>query len=220
MPEALSAKAFLDELEALASSGNRVRMGQIFGLAKQYVDMEPDEIEKLLDGPSHEVKVGAVSIMGKQATRKGLTEERKRELYELYLRRTDRINTWDLVDVSAHHVVGGYLFDKPRDPLYDLARSDDWWERRIAMFSTLHFIRKGDLDDAFALAEILVEDEHEMVQTVTGGMLREAGKHDRERLLAFLDAHAARMPRRGLRDAIEHLDKGQRVHYRSLGKSA
>jgi 3-methyladenine DNA glycosylase AlkD len=219
MPEKATAKAFLEQLGSLASSGERLRMGQIFGLAKEYVDMAPGEIEKLLDASSHEARVGAVSIMGKQATRKRTTEERKRELYELYLRRTDRIDTWDLVDVSAHHVVGGYLFDKPRDPLYDLARSNDWWERRIAMFSTLHFVRKGDLDDTFALAEILAEDEHEMVQTVTGGMLREAGKHDRGRLLAFLDQHAASMSRRALRDAVEHLDKDLRAHYRSLGKS-
>jgi len=191
-------------------------MRQVFDLAAEFVGMEPDELEKLLDAQSHEARVGAVSIMGKQATRKRTPETRRKELFELYLRRTDRINTWDLVDVSAHHVIGGYLFDKPRDVLYELARSEDWWERRIAMFSTLHFIRKGELDDTFALAEILVEDEHEMVQTVTGGMLREAGKHDRPRLLAFLDRHAARMPGRGLRDAIEHLDQDQRAHYRSL----
>jgi 3-methyladenine DNA glycosylase AlkD len=219
VPEEPTAAAFLEELDTLASSGERIPTGRIFGLAKEFVEMEPDEIEKLLDGPTHEARVGAVSIMGKQATRKRASEERKKELYELYMRRTDRINTWDLVDVSAHHVVGGYLFDKPRDPLYDLARSDDWWERRIAMFSTLHFVRKGDLDDTFALAQILAEDEHEMVQTVTGGLLREAGKHDRPRLLAFLDEHAARMPRRGLRDAIEHLDKDLRAHYRSRGRS-
>lgn len=113
-------------------------------------------------------------------------------------------------------MIGGYLFDKPRDVLYELARSQNWWERRIAMFSTLHFIRKGDLDDTFAIAEVLVDDDHEMVQTVTGGMLREAGKHDRARLLEFLDRHAATMPRRGLRDAIEHLDKDLRSHYRGL----
>jgi 3-methyladenine DNA glycosylase AlkD len=212
----LSAKAFLEELTALAPEGQRVRTGQIFGLAKEFIDLAPDEIERLLDSPRHEARVGAVSIMGKQATRKRTPDGRRRELYELYLRRTDRIDTWDLVDVSAHHVIGGYLFDKPRGPLYDLARSRDWWERRIAMFSTLHFVRKGDLDDTFAIAEILVDDEHEMVQTVTGGLLREAGKHDRRRLLAFLDRHAANMPRRGLRDAIEHLDEDLRAHYRSL----
>jgi hypothetical protein len=216
MPEEITAEAFVGELTALASQGERLRMSQVFGLAKQFVAMEPDEIENLLDDQSHEVKVGAVSIMGQQATRKATSEARRKELFELYLRRTDRIDTWDLVDVSAHHVVGGYLFDKPRDVLYELARSQCWWERRIAMFSTLHFIRKDDLDDTFGLAEILVEDEHEMVQTVTGGMLREAGKHDRARLLAFLDRHAATMPRRGLRDASEHLDAEQRAHYRGL----
>jgi 3-methyladenine DNA glycosylase AlkD len=218
MPEELTAAAFVEELTALASEAERLRMGQVFGLAKRFVAMEPEEIEKLLDDPSHEVKVGAVSIMGQQATRKSTSDARRKELFELYLRRTDRIDTWDLVDVSAHHVVGGYLFDKPRDVLYELARSQSWWERRIAMFSTLHFIRKDDLDDTFAIAEILVEDEHEMVQTVTGGTLREAGKHDRARLLAFLDRYAASMPRRGLRDAIEHLDADQRAHYRGLGR--
>jgi 3-methyladenine DNA glycosylase AlkD len=216
MPDEITAEAFADRITALAADGERVRMGDVFGLAQEFVEMDPGEIEKLLDHPSHEMRVGAVSIMGKQATRKRTPESRRRELFELYLRRTDRIDTWDLVDVSAHHVIGGYLFDKPRDVLYELARSQDWWERRISMFSTLHFVRKGDLDDTFAIAELLFDDEHEMVQTVTGGMLREAGKHDRARLLAFLDRHAAAMPRRALRDAVEHLDPDLRSHYRAL----
>ena len=210
----MTAREFVARLAALPAPGERVRMGQIFALAKEFVEMEPGEIEKLLDDPRHEVRVGAVSIMGKQAARKRTSEARRKELFELYLRRTDRIDTWDLVDVSAHHVIGGYLLDKPRDVLYELARSRRWWERRIAMFSTLQFVRKGQLDDTFALAEILVGDEHEMVQTVTGGMLREAGKHDRPRLLAFLDGHAAAMPRRMLRDAVEHLDPALRARYR------
>jgi 3-methyladenine DNA glycosylase AlkD len=209
----ITAEAFVRGLSALAPPGERIPMGQVFGLAKDFVEMEPDEIEQLLDSSVHQARVGAVSIMGKQATHRRTPESRRRELYELYLRRTDRIDTWDLVDVSAHHVIGGYLADKPRDVLYELARSGDWWERRIAMFSTLHFVRKGDLDDTFAVAEILFDDEHEMVQTVTGGMLREAGKHDRRRLLEFLDRHAADMPRRALRDAVEHLDKDLKTHY-------
>jgi DNA alkylation repair enzyme len=100
MPKEVSAEAFVEELIALASVGERLRMSQVFGLAKQFVAMEPDEIEKLLDDPTHEVKVGAVSIMGQQATRKGTSDARKKELFELYLRRTDRIDTWDLVDVT------------------------------------------------------------------------------------------------------------------------
>jgi 3-methyladenine DNA glycosylase AlkD len=214
--EAPTAERFQAALAAIEPRGERVPMREVFALAKRFVEMEPAEIEKLLEAPDHLVRVGAVSIMGKQATRKGTSAERRRELYELYLRRTDRINTWDLVDVSAHHVIGGYLAEKDRAILYRLARSDKWWERRIAMFSTLHLIRAGELDDTFALAEILAEDDQEFVQTVTGGMLREAGKRDRARLIAFLDEHAARMPRRALRDAIEHLDKDERAYYRGL----
>jgi 3-methyladenine DNA glycosylase AlkD len=211
-----SAADFIAALAALETKGERVPMREVFALAKKNVEMEPAEIEKLLDEPDHLARVGAVSIMGKQATRTRTSEDRRRELYELYLSRTDRIDTWDLVDVSAHHVVGGYLADKERDVLYRLARSKRWWERRIAMFATLHFVRNDDLNDTFALAEILAEDEHEYVQAVTGGMLREAGKHHPARLLAYLDENAARMPRRALRDAVEHLDKDQRAHYRSL----
>src|SRR5918997_2341585 len=135
-----------------------VRMGQVFALAKEFVDMPPDEVEKLLESPIHEARAGALSIMGKQATRRRTTDERRRELYELYLRRTDRIDDWDLVDISAHHVVGGYLADKPRDVLYELARSPNMWERRIAMYATLAFLRAGEVEDTFALAEILVDD--------------------------------------------------------------
>jgi 3-methyladenine DNA glycosylase AlkD len=158
--------------------------------------------------------------MGKQATRTQTPERRRKELYELYLRRSDQINDWDLVDISAHQVLGGYLLDKPRDVLYELARSPRWWERRIAMFATLAFVRRGDLDDTFALAELLLHDEHDLVQKVVGGMLREAGKHDRARLLRFLDTHAATAPRVLLRDAIEHLDPEQRAHYLGLKTQA
>jgi 3-methyladenine DNA glycosylase AlkD len=196
------------------------RMGDIFNLAKEFVDMPLDDIDRLLVSPVHELRVGALSVMGKQYTWKKTTDARRKELYELYMRRTDRVNTWDLVDLSGHHVVGGYLFDKPRDPLYKLARSKHWWERRLAIFATLHFVRKGDLDDTFDLAEILVNDDHDLVQKAVGGLLREAGKTDRMRLLAFLDKHAATAPRITLRYAIEHLDAQQRKHYLGLKQSA
>ena len=197
-----------------------VRMGQVFALAKEFVDMPPDEIERLLESPIHEARAGALSIMGKQATRRRTTDERRRELYELYLRRTDRIDDWDLVDISAHHVVGGYLADKPRRVLYELARSPNIWERRIAMYATLAFLRAGDVEDTFALAEILVDDPEDLIQKVVGGMLREAGKHDRPRLCEFLDRHAATMPRVTLRYAIEHFDKERKAHYMGLRRAA
>jgi 3-methyladenine DNA glycosylase AlkD len=125
-----------------------------------------------------------------------------------YMRRTDRINNWDLVDVACPHVVGGYLSDKPRDALYELARSDNMWERRTAIVSTSLFIRQGDVDDTFRIAEVLIDDQEDLIQKATGRWLREAGKKDRRRLRTFLDRHAATMPRTMLRYAIEHLDEG------------
>jgi 3-methyladenine DNA glycosylase AlkD len=214
----LSAARFAERIEALGGPDGKPRMRDVFALAKQFVDLPPAEIDRLLDSEVHLVRVGALSIMGKRAVRRRTPEHIRKELFDLYVRRTDRINTWDLVDVSAHQVVGGYLLDKPRDLLYRLARSPRWWERRIAMWATMPFVRAGDLDDTFAIAEILVDDRQEFVQTVVGGMLREAGKHDRARLLAFLDRHAATAPRVLLRYAIEQLDPQRRTHYLSLGR--
>ena len=120
------------------------------------------------------------------------------------------------MDVSCHKVIGTYLMDKPRDILYDLAKSPNWWERRIAVYSTLWFMRKGDLDDAFQLSELLINDEEHFIHTAVGGVLREAGKQDQERLIRILDQHASTMPRVALRYAIEHFDKPLRDHYLNL----
>ncbi|HEY4612835.1 MAG TPA: DNA alkylation repair protein, partial [Bacteroidota bacterium] len=152
-------------------------------------------------------------IMGKKASHKNTSERQLEELYELYLGRHDRINNWDLVDLAAHQVVGRYLADKPRGVLYKLARSKNTWERRTAIVSTAHFIRKGELDDAFKIAEILLQDKEEFVNKATGWMLRFAGDKDRQRLMRFLDKHAAAMSRIALRNAIEKLDRKQRDHY-------
>jgi len=195
-----------------------VAMGQVFALAKAFIDMPLGEIEVLLESPIHEARVGAVSIMDFQARSKKTPEARRRELYDLYLRRHDRINNWDLVDRAAPYVVGGYLFDKPRRVLYKLARSKNVWERRTAILSTYYFIRQGDVDDTFKIAEMLLKDEHDLIHKAVGGWLREAGKKDRPRLLSFLDQYAATMPRVALRYAIEHLDKLQRAHYLGMKK--
>jgi 3-methyladenine DNA glycosylase AlkD len=193
-----------------------VRMGQLFSLAKEFQELSLSEIEKLLESPIHEVRVGAVSIMDFQARNKKTSAKRKKELFDLYLRRHDRINNWDLVDRSAPHVVGGYLSDKPRRILYKLARSKNVWERRTAIVSTWYFIRQGDIDDTFQLAEVLIADGHDLIHKAAGGWLREAGKRDQQRLLDFLDKHAAQMPRTFLRYAIEHLDKKTRDYYLGL----
>ncbi len=195
-----------------------VRMGQVFALAKEFIDMPPGEIEKLLESPIHEVRVGGVSIMDFQARRKKTPPARRQELYTLYLRRHDRINSWDLVDRAAPYVIGSYLFDfdKPRSVLYKLARSKDTWERRTAIVSTLYFIGKGDVADAFKIAEILLKDKQDLIHKATGWALRFAGDKDRQKLLDFLDKRAAVMPRTTLRYAVEHLDKKQRAHYMSM----
>lgn len=190
-----------------------VRMGQVFALAKEFIDMLPDEIEKLLENEIHEVRVGGVSIMDFQARRKNVPEARKKELFDLYIRRHDRINNWDLVDRSAPYVVGGYLFEKPRNILYKLAHSKNIWERRTAIVSTYYFIKKGEVDDTFKIAEILLNDKQDLIHKATGGWLREAGSKDKKQLMNFLDKHAAKMPRTALRYAIEHLDRNQRDHY-------
>jgi 3-methyladenine DNA glycosylase AlkD len=195
-----------------------VRMGQVFELAKEFIEMPPNEIEKLLESPIHEVRAGACSIMGKSAAHKKTSATRKKELYDLYLRRHDRINNWDLVDLAGQYVVGGYLIDKPRDILYRLAQSENIWERRTAIFSTAYFIRKGDLDDTFKIAEMLLNDKHDLIHKATGWMLRAAGSSDRQRLVDFLDQYAATMPRVMLRNALEHFDKEQRTYYLNLKK--
>lgn len=180
-------------------------------VAARYRSLNLAEIEKLLESPIHEHRLAALIIMTEQAKR--ATPEQKRALYDLYLRRTDRINNWDLVDVSCRGVVGGYLLDKPRQPLYDLARSQNIWERRIAMVSTWEFIRNNQLQDTFAIAEILLGDAHDLIHKAVGWMLREAGKKNEASLKEFLDQHAAAMPRTALRYAIERLHPADKAHY-------
>ena len=194
------------------------RMGDVFALAKEFAEMPLDQVEVLLESPVHEARVGAVSVMDFQARGRRTSTERRKELFDLYIRRHDRIDTWDLVDRSAPYVVGGYLFefDAPRDILLRLARSEHWYERRSAIVATYYFIRQGDTAETFTIAEVLVDDDHDLVQKAVGGWVREAGKRDPDGLLRFLDGFAATMPRTTLRYAVEHLDEGQRDHYMGL----
>lgn len=196
-----------------------VRMGTMFALAKEFIDMTPKELETLLKNRAHEARAGALSIMDKQGRRKSTSDERRKELYDLYLRRHDRINHWDLVDLGAPYVVGRYLFDRPRGILTKLARSKNPWERRTAIVATSYFIRNGEYDDTFAIADILAHDEHDLVQKAVGGWIREAGKKDLAQLLHFLDKHATTMPRVMLRYAVEKLDAKLRKKYMEASSS-
>ncbi len=219
VPTGVTAAEFETKLEALRSADGSIGMGRIFALAKEDMAMEPGQIELLLESPLHEARVGAVSIMDWQARSKKTTAERRQELFELYVRRHDLIDTWDLVDRSAIWVVGEYLVDKPRDVLYRLARSELPMERRTAILSTYAFIRRGDVEDALHISEWLVNDPDDLVQKAVGWMLREVGKKDPKRHAAFLRAHAATMPRVMLRYAIEKLPAADRTRYMGLAKS-
>lgn len=196
-----------------------VRMGTVFALAKQHVAMEPDEIERLLESDIHEARAGAVSIMAKQSERKTTDDERRGELAALYLRRHDRINNWDLVDLGAHQVLGRWLRDRDRGVLYTLARSDNLWERRTAMFATMAFIKQRQFDDVMAIAELLVGDRHDLIHKVVGGMLRTVTMHDKPRVEALLERHAASMPRVMLRYAIEHFPSEERAAWLGRGRA-
>lgn len=235
MPAKMTADEFLKRLKVLRSlvvtrsHGNLafdqddgilgVRMGQVFALAKEFMDMPLEEIETMLESSIHEMRVGAVSIMDFQARSRKTPGKHRKELFDLYIRRHDRINTWDLVDRSAPYVIGGYLFDKPRKILYKLARSPNMPERRTAIVSTGYFIRQGEVDDTFKIAGMLLNDKEDLIHRAAGWMLRAAGGVDRQKLLNFLENNAATMPRTMLRYATEHLDKGQREIYLNMNKT-
>lgn len=193
-----------------------VRVPDTRQVAKLLKDLTPAEIEALLESPIHEMRLCAVIIMAEQAKR--ADDVQHKALLDLYIRRSDRINNWDIVDTSCRDIVGAYVMKHPeeRKLLRRLAVSKDIWERRIAMVSTWQFIRAGQLDPAFEIAESLLGDKHDLMHKAVGWMLREAGKKDAERLRQFLTAHIARMPRTALRYAIERFDPDERQYFMKL----
>lgn len=193
-----------------------VRVPATRQVAKQFAGATLTEIEQLLESPIHEMRLLAVIIMAEQSKR--ATLQQRQALYTLYLRRTDRINNWDIVDVSCRDVVGGYLLLAPKEQsmLQKLAASSYIWERRIAIVSTYQFIRAGKLELTFTIAVQLLGDKHDLIHKAVGWMLREAGKKDPRQLRAFLDARAHSMPRTTLRYAIERFSFDERAYYRAL----
>lgn len=192
-----------------------VRMGTVFGLAKESIDMPLDQVEAMLESDVHEMRVGALSIMAKKAAHKKTDDETRQALFDLYLRRHDRIDNWDLVDLAARHVVGLWLVDRPKDVLHELSRSDNMWERRTALYACVPLIAHHQTGDTLAISALLVADPEELIHKAVGTVLRSVGQEDRAALLAFLDEHASRMPRIMLTYAIEHLDAAQKADYRS-----
>ena len=181
-------------------------------VAKQYSHAPLEVVSRLLDSEWHECRMCALLILVMKY--KKVAEQEKQAIFDLYLSRTERINNWDLVDLSAPNIVGEHLYSSTdRTILYRLAESSLLWNRRIAMVSTLCFIRKGDFGDTFALADKLVTSRHDLMQKAVGWMLREMGKRDISLLRIFLDKHAATMPRTMLRYAIEKMDSAERCEW-------
>jgi 3-methyladenine DNA glycosylase AlkD len=168
-------------------------------------------IPALLESEVHEVRVTALGILVWQF-RRGDGETKKR-IYDLYLKNTRHINNWDLVDLSAPSIVGGYLLDKPRDVLVRLARSTLLWDRRISALACFTFIKNNDYRDALRISELLLHDKHDLIHKAVGWMLREIGKRDLAVEEAFLAKHYKTMPRTMLRYAIEKFPEDKRQRY-------
>ena len=183
------------------------------GQFKKQIDLET--VGQLLDSGYHEVRLTAVFLLNLGFQRDDRTGMGK-PWVDLYLSKTDRINNWDLVDSSAHIVLGRWLEYRDRDVLYRLAESDLLWDNRIAMVATLHFIRLGDMADCLRLAERYLGHPHDLMHKASGWMLREAWKRKPEVVEDFLNQFADSMPRTMLRYAIEKMDEPVRKAY--LGK--
>ena len=182
-------------------------------VAKQFRDLPQTEIDKLLNDPVHECRLTGLLILVGQFERSKDQAQRK-SIMQYYLSRTDAVNNWDLVDSSAHKILGKWLVDrKDRRVLDRLAKSKNMWEQRIAMVATYTLIKNGELDDTLRLAQKLLSHKHDLIHKAVGWMLREAGKQDDKVLLAFLDQHAHRMPRTMLRYSIEKLSDARRKKY-------
>jgi 3-methyladenine DNA glycosylase AlkD len=169
------------------------------------------DILVLLGSAVHEERLLALLLLV-EMFRRG-TEELKREIYRLYLANTKFINNWDLVDSSAPHIVGAWLFARSRAPLRRLARSSSLWERRIAIIATQFFIRNGDLEETFRIADLLLQDHHDLIHKAVGWMLREAGNRNPTAERSYLETRYPRMPRTMLRYAIEKFPEAERRRY-------
>lgn len=179
-------------------------------VAKAHRFAQPEELHKLLMSKYHEVRMCALMIMVQKCERKDPALHK--DMLDLYLQNIERVNNWDLVDLSAPAIVGEYLSDKPRDLLYQLAESHKLWKNRIAVVATWALIRRGDLDDIYTLAVKMMNLRQDLIRKAIGWMLREAGKKDKKRLFDFIETYREEMPRTMLRYAIEKFPEDERAY--------
>ena len=192
-----------------------IRVPELRKTAKRFFGLSIADLGRLLGSKIHEERFVALIILVNRFE-KSADESERGEIYDFYLGNTARINNWDLVDVSAPQIVGGRLFSRGREPLYKLARSEDLWEKRIAVLATFFFIRRGDFSDTLKLCEILLHDKHDLIHKAAGWMLREIANRNRPVCEQFLQAHHKVMPRTMLRYAIEKFPETLRRRF--LGK--
>jgi 3-methyladenine DNA glycosylase AlkD len=188
-----------------------MKVPAVRAIAREFRSLSIGECSRLLESPYHEARLAALVILV-ESYRRG-DEATREAIHDLYLARTDRVNGWDLVDVSAAWLIGQHLFDRDRSLLTSLAVSRSVWERRMAIIATHYFIRKGDFLDTFRIADLLLTDDHDLIQKAVGWMLREVGKRDADAERGFLRERYGRMPRTMLRYAIEKFPEAERRQY-------
>ncbi len=188
-----------------------LRVPEIRTLAKEYQSIPLSTAVQLLHSPIHEARLLALLIMVRTYTQ--ADEVIREEIYRTYLEHTRFINNWDLVDLSAHHIVGAHLINKSDDPLQALAASDLIWDRRIAIMATFYFIKKGRFSLSLSIAQRLLQDQEDLIHKAVGWMLREIGKRDQKTEESFLKVHYKTMPRTMLRYAIEKFPEKLRQRY-------
>lgn len=184
------------------------------GVANKYKNLDISEIQKLLEDKVHECRLAGLFILGFQYDHGD--ERMKKKIVKFYLKNTKKVNNWDLVDSSAPYILGDYLFNKDKKILYKLARSKNLWERRIAIISTLGFIKKGHYEDTLKISEILISDKHDLIHKAVGWALREVGKKSKVTLEKFLKKYVRVMPRTTLRYSIERFSPKERKKYLSM----
>jgi len=202
--------------------GNRVMgvdFGKNFATAKTFVAMPLEDVETLLEDAHYEVRMAAMAILDFKAQTKGVSDAERKALFDLYLRRHDRIDNWDLVDRAAPRVVGGWLAGRSKAPLTKLAKSRDPWERRTAIVATYAFIREGEIEETFRIGELLAGDAHPYVQMAVASWVREAGKRDQPRLVEFLTRNAKRLKAKSMRDASKLLPANVRAGVMAAAKA-
>ena len=188
-----------------------IRVPHIRKLVRSFRGLSLKACDGLLHSEWHEERLFALLMMVDGFDRGDTTT--RRDIYDLYMSRTGQVNNWDLVDLSAPGIPGAWLMDRDRDPLYQFASDGHLWERRISIVATHYFIRRGDFADTLGIADILLEDGHDLIHKAVGWMLREVGKRDLETEEAFLRTRCRSMPRTMLRYAIEKFPEGKRQAY-------